>query len=176
VSIKVDINNLSSSFSRESWSLCALTLMWMKENPLLYRSIYLSIPKGFSLLAGCFIRQYMHDGVVVFWDTHKYSLLVLVVVLGAWSCMIVAAAAPVFSSFPLLKHWWNCSCDGPKLSHSFCVIETLPSAAAAAVWFVFAQRRRAAQLAMLTQRLSLNSCSSPSLDSYFFLFSYFTNR
>jgi hypothetical protein len=175
VSIKVDINNLSSSFSRESWSLCALTLMWMKENPLLYRSIYLSIPKGFSLLAGCFIRQYMHDGVVVFWDTHKYSM-VLVVVLGAWSCMIVAATAPVFSSFPLLKHWWNCSCDGPKLSHSFCVIETLPSAAAAAVWFVFAQRRRAAQLAMLTQRLSLNSCSSPSLDSYFFLFSYFTNR
>jgi hypothetical protein len=32
--------------------------------------------------------------------------MVLVVVLGAWSCMIVAAAAaPVFSSFPLLKHW-----------------------------------------------------------------------
>lgn len=31
------------SFSVESWSLCALTLMWMKENPLLYRSIYLSI-------------------------------------------------------------------------------------------------------------------------------------
>lgn len=96
--------------ARESWSLSALTLMWMKENPLLYRSIYLSIyQKAFLYcwMAGCFIRQYMHDGVVVFWDTHKYSWVLLVrVVMHDSSCCSCFFFISPFEALVKLLLWW----------------------------------------------------------------------